>query len=127
MARRGKFLNSHVEHSNGNIVISASTSEYSIGSFFRKTFSLQATNSLAKILAYRCLQSGIDSVKFYKTGAGPSEREQTFLDGLKKYGLELGEVDVIKQIRIPGVDYEKEADADDEEKQSLDGELKVNE
>merc|ERR1719334_684022 len=106
--RKGRFLNSKIEHSNGNIVLSASTKEYSIGSFLAKTYSSQAARNLAKILAYRCLQSGIESARFYKTTPEYSEKENIFLESLQKNGIELDEVDVIEQKTIPGVDYDEE-------------------
>ncbi|XP_058877087.1 large ribosomal subunit protein uL18m [Acipenser ruthenus] len=86
-------VSAHVEHvPSGEVVVSASTQEWAVKRHLYSTRDVLASESVGRVLAQRCLESGVQHLHFravpwsYKT-----ERMQKFRAALKEGGIILSE------------------------------------
>ena len=103
--RDGAFLMSKVVHSSGKELLSISTRNRSLREFLRYPSSVHAARNLGIVVSNKCLQCGIMALRHYPNQPKLSEKEKAFLNAVNESGVELKEVDVIKQKEYPGIDY----------------------
>ncbi|XP_022093374.1 39S ribosomal protein L18, mitochondrial-like [Acanthaster planci] len=95
----------YIQHYNGNVVISASTKEWAIKKHLYSTADVSAAENIGRILAQRCLESGISYVHCEIDSETRSyERVIAFLNALCDGGMVLSEPKPIRNFREP-VDY----------------------
>lgn len=93
-----KHVTGQIVHNNGSVVVSASTNEWAIKKHLYNTNDISAYSNLARVLAQRCLESGISEISCnYK--AEPETKFYEFLTVLKNEGLSLTEPDVFSIAR----------------------------
>ncbi|KAK7488225.1 hypothetical protein BaRGS_00020532 [Batillaria attramentaria] len=107
--RSNRHTTGRVEHFSGKTVISASTAEWAIKEGLYSLVDVSAAENIGRILAQRCLESGITEV-FYDglDEHQTSEKMQAFLGGLQEVGLDLEETAAEEPYFVPGVDYSRE-------------------
>jgi len=87
-----------VVHYTGKTVVSASTQEWAIKKHLYSTNDVSAYENVGRILAHRCLQSGISEIHTDLTVEGESsEKIRYFMEALKSGGIETEEPDVIHE------------------------------
>ncbi|KAK3749371.1 hypothetical protein RRG08_013968, partial [Elysia crispata] len=64
LQRSSRHTKAWVEHCSGKIVLSASTTEYAINSQLSSFTDVSACENIGRVLAQRCLESGITAVLF---------------------------------------------------------------
>lgn len=75
-----RHIEAHIEHYQGNVVVSASTKEWAIKQFLRSTTDKNAAVAIGKVLGQRCLECGMLEVKSdYKAEAVSSKVTRIFL------------------------------------------------
>lgn len=99
--RSQRHITGSVVHNTGKVVLSASTKEWGIRKQLYSTIDRSASANVARVLARRCLESGI---LFLHANFDPSElksiRLQTFLHEMEKEGVMLQEPDPILPRRV---------------------------
>ncbi|KAM9313408.1 large ribosomal subunit protein uL18m [Gastrophryne carolinensis] len=64
LERTRRHVTAYVEHSNGNIVLSASTKEWAVKKHLYSTIDTMACENIGRVLAQRCLEAGINFMLF---------------------------------------------------------------
>ncbi|XP_075064247.1 large ribosomal subunit protein uL18m isoform X2 [Mixophyes fleayi] len=64
LERSGHHVTALVEHTNGNIVLSASTREWAVKKHLYSTRDVMACENIGRILSQRCLEAGIHYMLF---------------------------------------------------------------
>ncbi|CAI9578539.1 unnamed protein product [Staurois parvus] len=59
LERTGGHVTALVEHTNGNIVLSASTTEWAVKKYLHSKTDVMACENVGRVLAQRCLEAGI--------------------------------------------------------------------
>jgi len=86
-----------VQHHEGQVPVSASTKEWCIKKFLYSTKDASAVAAVGKVLARRCLESGITEVySAYTTEDRQKEKISLFLTALEKGGVSLTEPEQTK-------------------------------
>ncbi|KAM4675608.1 large ribosomal subunit protein uL18m [Discoglossus pictus] len=90
--RSQHHVTAFIEHSDGNVVVSASTREWAVKRHLYSTKDAMASENIGRVLAQRCLEAGISYVVFK---AIPwefhAEGVQRFRNALKEGGVVLSE------------------------------------
>ena len=60
--KSSRHITAYVEHINGNVVVSASTKEWAVKQHLYSTSDVSASLNLGRVLAQRCLESGVSYV-----------------------------------------------------------------
>jgi len=88
----GRHTTARVEHFTGTTVVSASTQEWAIKKHLYSTRDISAAENVGRILAHRCLESGILNVHVHFSQEDQqSEKVKAFLSALESEGLSLEE------------------------------------
>ncbi|BFZ18217.1 hypothetical protein BsWGS_21256 [Bradybaena similaris] len=95
----------YVEHFTGEKVLSASTKEWSIRNQLYSCTDVAASIGVGRVLAERCLQSGITCV-FYDDADKPSEKISCVLQAFKDANISLTEPAVVEPEYFPGINYD---------------------
>ncbi|KAG8185226.1 hypothetical protein JTE90_002755 [Oedothorax gibbosus] len=99
-----KHTSASVKHNSGKTIISASTKEWAIKRHLKSTIDRNALVNVARILAQRCLQSGIYFVsKEFSERELATEKIQIFLKTLEEEGLKTEE---LRAIRLKNQNYQ---------------------
>ncbi|XP_066955203.1 large ribosomal subunit protein uL18m [Macrobrachium rosenbergii] len=87
-----KHIIGRVEHYTGTIVVSASTKEWAIKQHLYSNIDVSAAENIGRILAHRCLQSGICEVHTDLTDLSKSsEKLKRFIAALEEGGVHMKE------------------------------------
>ncbi|XP_001381457.1 39S ribosomal protein L18, mitochondrial isoform X2 [Monodelphis domestica] len=90
--RTQHHIEAFVEHSSGDVVVSASTREWAIKKHLYRTRNVNACENIGRVLAQRCLEAGINFMAFYPTPwEESSESIQRLQDAMKEGGVVLRE------------------------------------
>ncbi|XP_068228228.1 large ribosomal subunit protein uL18m [Palaemon carinicauda] len=91
-----KFITGKVEHYTGTVVVSASTKEWAIKQHLHSNADVSAAENIGRILAHRCLQSGISEV-YTDLGksAESSEKLRRFMAAVEDGGICMKEPEYI--------------------------------
>ncbi|XP_044531688.1 39S ribosomal protein L18, mitochondrial isoform X1 [Gracilinanus agilis] len=90
--RTQHHIEAFVEHSSGDVVVSASTREWAIKKHLYRTRNVNACENIGRVLAQRCLEAGINFMVFYPTPwEASSESIQRLQEAMKEGGVELKE------------------------------------
>ncbi|KAI8749017.1 39S ribosomal protein L18, mitochondrial [Biomphalaria glabrata] len=107
ISRSVRHTEAWIEHFTGDTVLSASTKEWAIRNQLFSCNDLSACVNVGKVLAQRCLESGITSVFFDQTESGSSSsRVQLLIEEFKKANISLREPEMIQPEPSPGINYE---------------------
>ncbi|XP_072033040.1 large ribosomal subunit protein uL18m-like [Amphiura filiformis] len=107
----------HLEHRNGFQVLGASTKEWSIRKFLYSSSDVAAAHNIGRIMAHRCLQSGINHVCWKtKEPMRDNETVDAFVKGITDGGIILEEPETYRYDTKPddyfpsylGMDCEEE-------------------
>jgi large subunit ribosomal protein L18 len=105
-----RFLTAWVEHSSGKVIMSVSTKEYAIAKHLYRLNDISAAENIGRVLAQRCRECGITSMKSQPPDDIEYEKNfkfQAFLKAMTTEGVDL------KEIRVETADYEPGIDYDD--------------
>ncbi|MEN2497187.1 MAG: ribosomal protein L18 [Marteilia pararefringens] len=100
-------VSAKIIHSSGNVVFHLSSKDPAVNKFIIKGDNINNAKKLAKLFAFSCLQSGIFALKHYRNNPELGEKENSFLEIIERYGIELEEVENIERRYIPGYDYDE--------------------
>jgi large subunit ribosomal protein L18 len=105
----GKKIVARVEHFTGKTIVSVSSDTPEIKQYLFSTQDSSAVINVARVLADRCLQFGINQIHFLKDiEFEKSKKMQLFYKTLIDNGLQLEEPEFIdKTSQIPGLNYEE--------------------
>lgn len=105
----GKKIVARVEHFTGKTILNVSTDAPEIKQHLYSTQDSSAVINLARVLADRCLQFGLNQLHFLKDpDFEKSKKLQLFYKTLLDNGLQLEEPEFIeKSNQVPGLDYEE--------------------
>ncbi|GFR76200.1 50S ribosomal protein L18 [Elysia marginata] len=107
LMRSSRHTNAWVEHQSGKIVVSASTAEHAISSQLYSLNDVSACENVGRVLAQRCLESGITEVFFDEASESTlSEKVSSFLQAFKDVDIALTEPEVQDKKFSPGVNYD---------------------
>ncbi|XP_030847284.1 39S ribosomal protein L18, mitochondrial [Strongylocentrotus purpuratus] len=110
VTKTNRHISARIEHIKGDIVVQASTKEWAIKKHLYSTSDVSASENLGRVLADRCLESGIN---FVHNSMKKTDKEQegmaVFLGALEEGGLVLGEPRSIVDFRRP-INYFPEVD-----------------
>ncbi|XP_041457133.1 39S ribosomal protein L18, mitochondrial-like [Lytechinus variegatus] len=110
VSKTNRHITAHIEHIKGNIVVKASTKEWAIKRHLYSTSDVSASENLGRVLAQRCLESGISFIHVnMKNEEKDKERMTVFLSALEEGGLVLGEPRSVVDFREP-INYFPEVD-----------------
>jgi len=102
-----RHTDARLEHSSGYTVITASTREWAIKDQLYSCTDVSASHNLGRVLAQRCLESGITEVFFDDSYFNlDSEKVSEFLQAFKDHGISLTEPDTIEPEYRPGINYD---------------------
>ncbi|KAK7070843.1 ribosomal protein L18 [Halocaridina rubra] len=91
-----KNITARVEHHTGTTVVSASTNEWAIKQYLYSRTDTSAAENIGRILAQRCLQSGITEIHSdLKQRTDKSEKVRLFVNALLEGGIRLQEAKYI--------------------------------
>ncbi|KAM5170029.1 large ribosomal subunit protein uL18m isoform 2-T2 [Mantella aurantiaca] len=92
LERTGSHVTGLVEHTNGNIVLSASTSEWAVKKHLYSKVDAMACENVGRVLAQRCLEAGIHFMLFREIPwVFRSESVQRFRNAMVESGILLTE------------------------------------
>ncbi|GAB6030123.1 Mitochondrial ribosomal protein L18 [Chamberlinius hualienensis] len=98
--KSSKHLKAYVQHNSGQIILTASTSEWGIRKLLYSGSDVTAAKNLGKIIARRCLESGIINVHVsFTQDERKSEAVSNFLSAVQSEGLALAEPNRIYPLR----------------------------
>ncbi|CAG5114984.1 unnamed protein product [Candidula unifasciata] len=100
-----RHTEAYVQHFSGEKVLSASTNEWAVRNQLYSCTDVSASIAIGKVLALRCLQSGITSL-FYDDAEKPSEKTSCVLQAFKEANIALTEPTVIEAEYRPGINYD---------------------
>uniref|UniRef100_A0A6I8RF00 Large ribosomal subunit protein uL18m n=1 Tax=Xenopus tropicalis TaxID=8364 RepID=A0A6I8RF00_XENTR len=90
--RSQHHVSAFVEHSNGNVIVSASTREWAVKRHLYSTKDVMACENIGRVLAQRCLEAGISYMIFREIPwTFRSEAVQRFRNAMKEGGVVLSE------------------------------------
>ncbi|CAL1541554.1 unnamed protein product [Lymnaea stagnalis] len=102
-----KHTEAWIEHFTGEVVLIASTKEWAIKDQLYSANDVSASSNIGKILAQRCLESGLTSVFFDEAGVNKqAPRVATFLEQFKNANISLTEPKMVTPQFRPGIDYD---------------------
>jgi len=91
----GRYVSAEVNHFENGPVVKASTQEWALKEQLYKTKDTSAFVNLARVLAFRCLQSGITEM-VCNIEAEPGSKTKKFLETMQDNGVTLQEPDRLK-------------------------------
>ncbi|XP_023238078.1 39S ribosomal protein L18, mitochondrial-like [Centruroides sculpturatus] len=102
LKKSSRYVTGNVVHNSGEIIISASSKEWGISKQLYSNTDLCAVENIGRVLAQRCLESGILFVYCDFTEEElASNRIKIFLKALEEGGVTLSEPDQIKPRQHP--------------------------
>ncbi|XP_072163390.1 large ribosomal subunit protein uL18m-like [Diadema setosum] len=108
--KTNRHITAYIQHINGHVAVQASTKEWAIKQHLYSTSDVVASLNLGRVLAQRCLESGISYVHLnMEKERQEQEAIKAFLDALTDGGLLLYEPKTIVDFSKP-VDYFPEVD-----------------
>ncbi|GFO08931.1 39S ribosomal protein l18 [Plakobranchus ocellatus] len=107
LQRSSRHTKAWVEHFTGKVVLSASTDESAISSQLNSLTDVSASENVGRVLAQRCLESGITEV-FFDEDSDPaiSERVKSFVEAFRALNISLTEPEMKIPEYRPGINYE---------------------
>ncbi|XP_057663853.1 39S ribosomal protein L18, mitochondrial [Diorhabda carinulata] len=87
----GKYVKASIVHFQNGEVLSANTSEWCIKKQLYRTIDTSAYINLGRVLAQRCLQSGLIEVECFIKSKKPDDKVALFLQAMQEGGVSLTE------------------------------------
>ncbi|XP_059168007.1 large ribosomal subunit protein uL18m-like [Physella acuta] len=106
-SRSNRHTEAWIEHWSGEVVVSASSKEWAIRNQLYSCTDVSASTSVGKVLAQRCLESGITCFYFDQSQVDMNaEKVQSFLQELTSAHISLFEPCMIVPRFTPGINYD---------------------